>query len=279
MVYNIIKKIGCGTFSDVYLIRDNNQRLLAQKKCKIIKPHLLKNEHKILKILQNIKHPNIIRFIEYIPDTHSFIFERLYKNLYTFYKSYPHYVNTESIPYITLQCFNGLIFLHSLFIVHGDLKPENIMITEFNSFNIKIIDFGSSIICGYENIPPSYIVSRFYRAPEIIYKKHCNEKIDCWSMGCILYELYTFKTLFYGNINKVKDNLNRLKTSSLYFISSLETHTNFIILSNNNKTTLIQLLQHLLNQDSNSRISAADSIKLEYFNKIDINQPHNNNKT
>lgn len=272
MGYNIIKKIGLGTFSDVFLIRNNKNELLVQKKCKIIKPHLIKNEHKILKILKNIKHINIIRFVEYIPDTHSFIFERLYKNLYLFYKAYPHYINKESIPYITLQCLNGLSFLHSLFIVHGDLKPENIMITEYNTFNIKIIDFGSSIICGYENIPPSYIVSRFYRAPEIIYNKYCNEKIDCWSMGCILYELYTFKTLFYGNISKIKVNMSRLNTSSLYFISSLETHTNFIILSNNNKTTLIELLNNLLHIDYNFRISAADSIKLDYFNKIDTKQ-------
>lgn len=98
-------------------------------------------------------------------------------------------------------------------IIHCDLKPENILF-EDSSFSaeslhlshslIKLIDFGSSCFEGQQ--VHSYIQSRFYRAPEVVFGCQSNgrsgshpgytRKIDIWSLGCVLVELYTGKPIF-----------------------------------------------------------------------------------
>ncbi len=62
---------------------------------------------------------------------------------------------------------------------------------------LKIIDFGSS--CYNHQTVYSYIQSRFYRAPEIILGSGYSNKIDMWSLGCILVELYLGLPIFPGN--------------------------------------------------------------------------------
>lgn len=69
----------------------------------------------------------------------------------------------DVIRKISIQVFTGLAFLKSLRIIHGDLKPENIVLKEFNKTGIKIIDFGTSTF-SYER-HYDYLMSRFYRAP------------------------------------------------------------------------------------------------------------------
>lgn len=81
-------------------------------------------------------------------------------------------------------------------IVHCDLKPENILLCHPNKSGIKVIDFGSGT---YEKEQYyTYIQSRYYRAPEVILGVRYSPAIDMWSMGCILYELFTGTPLFTG---------------------------------------------------------------------------------
>ncbi|ODV80203.1 kinase-like protein [Suhomyces tanzawaensis NRRL Y-17324] len=99
------------------------------------------------------------------------------------------------------QILKGLKFLHSRNIMHCDVKPENIMIKfptdpELTDVHIKIIDFGSS--CFKNEVSYTYIQSRFYRAPEVMLGSKYNEKIDIWSLGCILAELFTGNPLLPG---------------------------------------------------------------------------------
>lgn len=81
-------------------------------------------------------------------------------------------------------------------IIHCDLKPENILLRSKSRTDIKIIDFGSS--CHVNERMYTYIQSRFYRAPEIIFGIPYDLAIDMWSFGCILVELYTGFPLFPG---------------------------------------------------------------------------------
>lgn len=88
---------------------------------------------------------------------------------------------------ITRQCLEALAYLHHLGIIHCDLKPENILIKSYRRCEIKVIDLGSS--CFQTDNLCLYVQSRSYRAPEVILGHTYDQRIDLWSLGCILVEL------------------------------------------------------------------------------------------
>lgn len=90
---------------------------------------------------------------------------------------------------ITRQCLEALLYLHDLRIIHCDLKPENILIKSYRRCEVKIIDLGSS--CFQADNLSLYVQSRSYRAPEVMLGLPYDEKIDLWSVGCILAELFS----------------------------------------------------------------------------------------
>lgn len=95
-----------------------------------------------------------------------------------------------------IQMLESLRFLKEHFIVHCDLKPENVLLREGGKEEIKVIDFGSS--CFESEQLYTYIQSRFYRAPEIMLGVRYTPAIDVWSLGCILAELFTGFPIFPG---------------------------------------------------------------------------------
>lgn len=103
----------------------------------------------------------------------------------------------EKIRQIAKQVLIGLNYCHSKNIVHRDLKPENILFTQDNT--VKICDFGSSKFIYEDTKSTPYIVSRYYRAPELLLgMNNYNEKIDIFAFGCIFAELFTLTPLFPG---------------------------------------------------------------------------------
>ncbi len=95
------------------------------------------------------------------------------------------------------QLLNGLKNIHRYSISHRDLKPENVLLSEKGE--VKICDFGSSKVIDSEGKNTPYIVSRYYRAPELILcLTKYSTSIDIWAAGCILAELYTLMPLFKG---------------------------------------------------------------------------------
>ena len=150
------------------------------------------DEIKILSLLQNDKIVKMIRYFYH--REHLFIVtELLNQNLFDFSK----YVNDSTyfqslsrLKYIGYQLLLGLQYIHSLNIIHSDIKPENILLDNIEQATIKIIDFGSS--CFNSDRQSSYIQSRSYRAPEVIlgYLPY-DGRIDIWSLGCVLAEMFT----------------------------------------------------------------------------------------
>ncbi|PKA64882.1 Serine/threonine-protein kinase AFC3 [Apostasia shenzhenica] len=97
------------------------------------------------------------------------------------------------------QLFIALKHLRNCGVLHCDIKPDNMLVNEAKNV-LKLCDFGNAMFAGKNEITP-YLVSRFYRAPEIILGLPYDHPLDMWSVGCCLFELYTGKVLFPGPSN------------------------------------------------------------------------------
>jgi serine/threonine protein kinase len=104
------------------------------------------------------------------------------------------YFTLPRLAFITRQCLISLRFVHNLGLVHSDVKPENILLGSYSRAQIKLIDFGSS--CYLTDRQSSYIQSRSYRAPEVVLGLPYDGKIDVWSLGCVVAEMFTGDVTF-----------------------------------------------------------------------------------
>lgn len=96
------------------------------------------------------------------------------------------------------QLLRSLHYIHSVGICHRDIKPQNLLIHPTTGV-LKLIDFGSAkiLVPGEPNV--SYICSRYYRAPELIFgATNYSTAIDVWSTGCVMAELMLGQPLFPG---------------------------------------------------------------------------------
>jgi len=204
--YTFENLIGSGSFGCVYKAYNNTLETYVAIKRSAKIGSLISREYKILKETEDSNYCVKLLDIFYtVTEDQKFVqhlvFEYLPNNLSRFIrsrfkaKSTLHY---EEIASIMKQILLGLEFLHSKDILHRDLKPENILIdTNSKPYRVKLCDFGSAKKRDNKSTP--YIVSRYYRAPELIL---CNTDygppIDIWAAGCILLELYTGTPIFIG---------------------------------------------------------------------------------
>ncbi|KAJ4455623.1 putative Serine/threonine-protein kinase ppk5 [Paratrimastix pyriformis] len=144
---------------------------------------------------------HIVRLYDYFYyKEHLFIVcELLRDNLYEFQRynresGHDPYFTIPRLQLIARQVLESLAYIHSLNLVHCDLKPENILIKSYSRCEVKVIDFGSS--CFVNDHLSLYVQSRSYRAPEVILGLPYGQKIDIWSLGCIMAEMWTGRVLF-----------------------------------------------------------------------------------
>ena len=203
-------KLGQGTFSNVYMTYNND----SNENCaiKILKPKYQEYSRQEIYYLKKIgSHKNIIPIQDYFKYNNQIcIIYPLYSyNLYQFlqkrYKIYKKNISKikigldiVSVRQVAYDILQALQYIKTKCIIHTDVKPENILIEKCDNGTIKFIlcDFGSAYDGNYNLI--GYHQSRFYRAPETIFRKNCSYSIDMWSIGCILYELLFNRVLFNG---------------------------------------------------------------------------------
>ena len=87
------------------------------------------------------------------------------------------------------QAFRALAYIHALGVCHRDIKPPNLLVYP-DSHILKVCDFGSAKRLKKGDVNVSYICSRYYRAPELIFgNSNYTTTIDVWSVGCVIAEL------------------------------------------------------------------------------------------
>ncbi|KAL8258149.1 hypothetical protein R6Q59_030190 [Mikania micrantha] len=129
------------------------------------------------------------------------VFESLHMNLREVLKKFGRNIGLKltAVRAYGKQLFIALKHLRNCGVLHTDIKPDNMLVNDTKNV-LKLCDFGNAMFAGKNEITP-YLVSRFYRAPEIILGLTYDHPVDMWSVGCCLFELYTGKVLFPGATN------------------------------------------------------------------------------
>ncbi len=201
------KVLGIGTFATVYLAKWRETFVVA----KVINENICKHEKNLVlrefEIMSKIRHPNIVQFLGYVNDPFIIVMEYIPKgdlltNISKLYKN-------EKIM-IMKDILKGLVYIHNrkpYSLIHRDIKPTNILLT--NSKVAKITDFGLSKFYSLEKINSYDNLSELveytsneltievgterYMAPEAYISGKYNNKVDIYSCGILLYEMFENK--------------------------------------------------------------------------------------
>ena len=215
--YEIIRRLGGGSFADVFLGKELSTselvaiKVLKKKYRKLEQCYELREVQSLQKLCKdNLSsqkgYENIIKLKQIIFEKKSgkinLVFEYMETDLYELMKKRsPSRLTEDEIKDITYQILLGLYHMHKYGFFHRDMKPENLLLT---GKKVKIADFG--LAREIRSIPPftEYVSTRYYRAPECILRsQNYNSPVDIWAVGCIMAEMYMHPMpLFYGSSEK-----------------------------------------------------------------------------
>ena len=202
--YEIIKLIGEGGMANVYLAYDT---ILERKVAVKVLRGELANDDKFVRRFQrealsasSLNHPNIVGMYDVGEDNGNFYIVMEYidgKTLKQLIKKRGHLTVSEAID-IMLQLTDGLASAHDSYIIHRDIKPQNIMILEDGM--IKITDFGIAMAINAADLTQTNSVmgSVHYLPPEQAAGKGSTIKSDIYSLGILLYEMLSGTMPFRG---------------------------------------------------------------------------------
>uniref|UniRef100_T2MEA4 cyclin-dependent kinase n=1 Tax=Hydra vulgaris TaxID=6087 RepID=T2MEA4_HYDVU len=209
--------IGRGAYGTVFKARDvEHNRVVALKRVCISQSNEEKGvpvstlrEIALLKQLDNICHPNIVRVFDAFQTKSTtpmdnptdliltIVFEHVDQDLSSFLHNYPSPgLSEDLIRDLMYQLLSGVDYLHINRIIHRDIKPQNVLITK--NKQVKIADFGLARIYGFCKLVTSVVVTLWYRAPEVLLQSAYATHVDLWSVGVIMVEMYNRRPLFPG---------------------------------------------------------------------------------
>ncbi|KAF1842731.1 Pkinase-domain-containing protein [Cucurbitaria berberidis CBS 394.84] len=211
--YNILGQIGKGAFATVYQLATKMAgKLLAAKeleKRRSMKNGMLdKRIDNEMKIMQSLRHPNIVEFVEYYDqgDYLYIIMEYVQQGDLQGFLNEGGSMKEELAKTMAQQILSALNYLHRSKITHRDIKPDNILIADLNPFTVKLSDFGlSKVVKHDETFLKTFCGTLLYCAPEVfpdfgsgpstgtkrrrgakIYHSY-SSSVDIWSFGGVLW--------------------------------------------------------------------------------------------
>jgi serine/threonine protein kinase len=162
---------------------------------------------------------------------------------------------------IARDLLSGVMYLHSLNIVHRDIKLENILCTSEDRtkpIHIKLADFGlSSKLTGKEQSLQSLVGTSFYLAPEIITKQGYGSSVDAWAIGVVFYIVVSIWS-FHPGVKSFNTELSRrlilaLVTSDFGFIPDTVVFSLYrlsCLASSRSQVTLMRCITKMLSSRS-----------------------------
>ena len=294
--YEIIRRLGGGSFADVFLGKELTTsdlvaiKVLKKKYRKLDQCYELREVQSLQKLckesLSSQKgYDNIIKLKEIIFEKKngklSLVFEYMETDLYELMKKRsPNRLTEDEIKDITYQMLLGLFHMHKYGFFHRDMKPENLLLT---GKKVKIADFG--LAREIRSIPPftEYVSTRYYRAPECILRsQNYNSPVDIWAVGCIMAEMYMHPMpLFYGasekevfikicttlgspNKSNWHEGVNQASKIGMKYPQSSGTDLANIVIGASPEA--IDLMKQMLKWAPNARATAASLLNHPFFN-------------
>jgi len=295
--FDIIERIGKGAFSRIFKAFDKtNNRHVALKKIFIgTSPAQKENRTKCARreadILQKIEHENIVGIYDVIKRDGggvTLVLEFVSTNLRNILSNQNEVLSRSHVKMLMKMLIGGLKHLHANEILHRDVKPSNLLITENGV--LKIADFGMSRKLGEKGKLTPQVVSLQYRCPEILLAGSYTTAVDMWSCGCVFAEMLARKSLIEaGNadldqLSKIFLVLGKPKKSDY---DDLPEHSEYLLKSDENDSrknvfaekfpeeegNVHEMLRGLFNFNQKKRLSAEDALQCEYFTSLPKPQP------
>ncbi|CAB1426633.1 unnamed protein product [Pleuronectes platessa] len=243
-----------------------------------------KRTYRELRLLKHMKHENVIGLLDvFTPATSLEEFSDVYLVTHLMGADLNNIVKCQKltddhVQFLIYQILRGLKYIHSADIIHRDLKPSNLAVNE--DCELKILDFG--LARHTDDEMTGYVATRWYRAPEIMLNwMHYNMTVDIWSVGCIMAELLTGRTLFPGtdHINQLQQIMRLTGTPPASLISRMPSHEarnyinslphmpkrNFADVFIGANPLAVDLLEKMLVLDTDKRITASEALAHPYF--------------
>jgi len=203
--YKILEKLGEGGRGVVYKAEDTKlKRLVALK---FLPPEMTRDPEANQRFIQEAQaasamdHPNIctIYDIDETKEGQMFICMACYKGEVLQDKIDRGPLDLEQAIDIVIQVAQGLVKAHKEGVVHRDVKPSNLLITEDGQ--VKILDFGLAVLEGAVQSETSKTISgtAAYMSPEQARGEGVDHRTDIWSLGVVLYEIVTGQKPFTGD--------------------------------------------------------------------------------
>mmetsp|Transcript_87274 Transcript_87274/g.151039 ORF Transcript_87274/g.151039 Transcript_87274/m.151039 type:complete len:644 (+) Transcript_87274:128-2059(+) len=202
---------GKGVFSNVVKAKDQVDKENGLVAIKVMRANdmMKKAAEKEIEILERLNKADrgnkrhVIRLLTtfYYRKHLCLVFECMWDDLRAALKKYTKNkgMALQAVRAYTKQLMIGLRHIHKCQIIHADIKPDNILISEGHNV-VKFCDLGTALDIKDVAISP-YLVSRFYRAPEIVLGCEYTIAVDVFALGATLCELFTGKVLLTSKTN------------------------------------------------------------------------------